>query len=61
MEKPARDSRDFIHRTLKRNFVCLRRFAKPADFPHELKRSVPNLLFSNGRIEIEKNLDVSAH
>jgi hypothetical protein len=60
-EKPARYFRDFIHGTLKRSFVCLRRFAEPADLPHELKRSIPNLLFSNGRIEIEKNLDVSAH
>jgi hypothetical protein len=61
MKQPVRYFRDFIHRTPKRSFVCLRRFAKPTYLPHELKRSIPNLLFSNGRIEIEKNLDVSAH
>jgi hypothetical protein len=61
MEKPARGFRDLIHGILKRSFVCLRRFVKPADLPHELERSIPNLLFSNWRIEIEKNLNVSAH
>jgi hypothetical protein len=61
MQKPTRDFRDFIHGNLKRSFVCLRRLAKAADFPHELKRRIPNFLLSNRRIEIEKNLDVSAH
>jgi hypothetical protein len=60
-EKPTRDFGYFIDGSLKRRFVCLRRFAKTADFPHELKRGIPNLFLSNGWIEIEKKLDVSAH
>src|SRR5271154_4370898 len=61
MKKPTRDSSNFIDGSLKRRFVCLRRFAKTAYFPHELKRSIPNLFLGNGWIEIEENLDVSAH
>jgi hypothetical protein len=61
MEKPTRDFGNFIDGSFKRRFVCLRRFAKAADFPHELKRSIPNFFLCNGWIEIEKNLDVSAH
>jgi hypothetical protein len=61
MEKPTRDFGNFIDGSLKRRLVCLRRFAETADFPHELKRSIPNLFLSNGWIEVEKNLDVSAH
>jgi hypothetical protein len=52
---------DFIDGALERSFVCLRRFAETADFPHELERGIPNFFGSDGRIEIEKNFDVPAH
>ncbi|HMF62699.1 MAG TPA: hypothetical protein VK608_01330, partial [Edaphobacter sp.] len=44
-----------------RFFVCLRRFVEAADLSNELERSSSNLVCSDGRIEVEKHFDISAH
>jgi hypothetical protein len=43
-----------------RAFVCLRRFAKAADFSHELERSRSNLFASNRRIEVKECFNIPA-
>src|SRR5208283_4640359 len=61
MEKTRRDGGDFIDRGEERSFVCFRRLVETCDFSHELKRSRPNLLVGNGRIEVEEGFDIPAH
>jgi hypothetical protein len=61
MKKTTRDFGDFIDRSEKCLLVGLGWLGKAADFPNELERRGPNLLFGNRRIEIEESLDVSAH
>src|ERR1700686_4901478 len=60
-EKTTRDAGYLIDGSQKRGFVRLRRLVKPADLSHKLKRSRSNLFVGDWRIEIEKNLDISAH
>src|SRR5262249_39654505 len=49
------------HGHKKRRFVRFRRFTEAADFPHELQRSVPDLVGRDRRIEIEQWFDIPAH
>ncbi len=60
-EQTSRDTGDFIDCSQERSFVCFGRFVKAADFSYELERSSPNLLGSDGRIEVEKGFDIPAH
>jgi hypothetical protein len=60
-EKTGRDAGYLIDCSQQGAFVCLRRFAKTADFSHELERSSPNLFGGDGRIEIEEGFDIPAH
>jgi hypothetical protein len=61
MQKSRRGFGNFIHSSLKRLFVSLRRFAEPAYFPHELQRGIPNFFRCHRRIKVEQNFDVPAH
>jgi hypothetical protein len=60
-EKASGDACDFIDCRQEWGFVGLRRFVKTADFSHELQGSIPNLFRADGRLEIEKCFDISAH
>jgi hypothetical protein len=61
VEKTSRDGCYFIHGSQEASFVCLRRLVDSTDFSDELERRCPNLFRGNGRLEVEKSLDVSAH
>jgi hypothetical protein len=61
MEKAGGDGGDFIDGGQKCVLIGLRRFVKTGDFSYELERSGSNLVFSDGRIEVEKGFDVAAH
>jgi hypothetical protein len=61
MEKTSRDRSYFIHRRKEARFICLGRLVNPTDFSYELERGCPHLFRSNGRLEVEKSLYVSAH
>jgi hypothetical protein len=61
VQKSSRSFGDLIHSQLKCGFVCLRRFAEAADFPHELQRGIPNFFRCHRRIEVEENFDIPAH
>src|SRR5579871_4190954 len=49
------------HGSFEGGLIALRRFGKPADLAHELQRGGANLFFSDGRVKVEKWLDVPAH
>ena len=61
MQKPSRSLGNFVHRSLKRSLVGLRRLPKAANFPHKLQRRIANFFLRNRRLKIKKNLDVPAH
>jgi hypothetical protein len=60
-QKPGGDAGDFIDCGEKRGFVSFRGPGEAADLSYELKGSSPDLIVGNGRIEVKKSLNVSAH
>jgi hypothetical protein len=60
-EQATGDAGYFIDCVQESVFVGLGRFAKAADFSHELQRSGPNLIVRDWRIEVEEGFDISAH
>src|ERR1700676_1445034 len=60
-EQSSRCSCYFVNGSRERRLVGLRRFIKAGDLSHELQRRSSNLVLINGRIEIEKSLNISAH
>ena len=61
MEKASRDPSYLIDGRQEQAFVGLRRLVEAANFSHKLQRSRSNLFVGNGRIEVEKRLDIPAH
>lgn len=61
MEEAHGSSGDFVDGVVEGLFVGFRRFIEAGDFANELERGGADFVGSDGRIEIEKRLDVSAH
>jgi hypothetical protein len=60
-KQTARNVGDFFDRGLKLGFIKLRGFVEAGNFSDELERSGTDLVIGDGRIEIEKGLNISAH
>ncbi len=61
MNKASRDCGYFVDGSLERSLIGTRRFVKATDFSYELKGSILNLFGGDGRIKVEKRLDVPTH
>ena len=61
VNETGRYLRYIIDSSQERSLIGPRRFAKTADFSHELERGSLNLCCGDGRIKVEKCLDVPAH
>jgi len=61
MQKAIRTTGNFVHSGSKRCLVHLGGFAKTANFPHELERSILNFLGGYRRIKVKERFYISTH
>jgi hypothetical protein len=61
VQKARRDARNFVDGSLKCGFICFGGFVEAGYFPYELQRRGSNFFIGDGRIEVEKGLDIPAH
>ena len=61
MQQARRDGCDFLYGCLEYGLIRLRRLIEAADLPYKLERGGANLLFGDGRVEVEECFDIPAH
>jgi hypothetical protein len=52
---------NFVYGSDERSLVGFGGLIEAADFSHELQRRSPDLFLVDGRIEVKKRFDISAH